>query len=210
MDTIEGKKNEELGHDLLDSSAKENINGESKEDEGGFNSLMENPIESEQLYEENARLPTENVVIDQAGTAEPPQEEPNSALECKKEDEEMGDANQTENAAACEKNSAVKVEKENGGESAEMKDEENGREIVQFEEDCETPLNQETPGGGRPINAEGSNHSFLLDPQLGEGYESGTEDEQAAFMQELANFFREKGLEFKPPKFYGIGLNCLK
>ncbi|CAA6661613.1 unnamed protein product [Spirodela intermedia] len=29
-------------------------------------------------------------------------------------------------------------------------------------------------------------------------------------MKELENFFRERSLEFKPPKFYGEGLNCLK
>ncbi|XP_010548194.1 PREDICTED: AT-rich interactive domain-containing protein 3 isoform X2 [Tarenaya hassleriana] len=52
-------------------------------------------------------------------------------------------------------------------------------------------------------------HSFLLD-DMSEGNESGTEDEQSAFMKELENFFRERNMEFKPPKFYGEGLNCLK
>ncbi|OWM68351.1 hypothetical protein CDL15_Pgr004833 [Punica granatum] len=50
---------------------------------------------------------------------------------------------------------------------------------------------------------------FLLD-ENDEGSESGTEEEQAAFMKELENFFKEKNMEFKPPKFYGEGLNCLK
>ncbi|KGN55586.1 AT-rich interactive domain-containing protein 3-like [Cucumis sativus] len=55
------------------------------------------------------------------------------------------------------------------------------------------------------------NHSFLLDENhIAEGSESGTEEEQSAFMKELENFFRERSLEFKPPKFYGEGLNCLK
>ncbi|XP_028795239.1 AT-rich interactive domain-containing protein 3 [Neltuma alba] len=43
-----------------------------------------------------------------------------------------------------------------------------------------------------------------------DGNESGTEAEQSAFMKELENFFRERSMEFKPPKFYGEGLNCLK
>lgn len=47
------------------------------------------------------------------------------------------------------------------------------------------------------------------DPFL-DGYDSGSEEEQAAFMAELERFHRENGLEFKPPKFYGKGLNCLK
>lgn len=55
------------------------------------------------------------------------------------------------------------------------------------------------------------NHSFILDENhIAEGSESGTEEEQSAFMKELENFFRERSLEFKPPKFYGEGLNCLK
>lgn len=47
------------------------------------------------------------------------------------------------------------------------------------------------------------------DPYL-DGDDSGTEEEQAAFMVELERFHREQSLEFKPPKFYGKGLNCLK
>lgn len=54
-----------------------------------------------------------------------------------------------------------------------------------------------------------SNNSFMFDYTTG-GDDSGTEEEQAAFMKELERFHREKMLEFKPPKFYGEGLNCLK
>eukprot|EP00268_Persea_americana_P001299 TRINITY_DN1038_c0_g1_i1.p1 TRINITY_DN1038_c0_g1~~TRINITY_DN1038_c0_g1_i1.p1 ORF type:complete len:482 (-),score=135.11 TRINITY_DN1038_c0_g1_i1:719-2164(-) len=216
MDTIEVKRGEELGQDLLESSVKENFEREIKEDEEGFDCLVENPMENEQFHEEDTNLPAENEVCDRdrdgIGAAEPAEEPPSSALECKKEDEDMGTSSQAENAASCENISAVKVEivkveKENGGESEEMKDGVNGTEV-----DCSTEanLNQETPIEGHPVSRGGSNQSFLLDPQLGEGYESGTEEEQAAFMQELANFFRERSMEFKPPKFYGIGLNCLK
>ncbi|GMI86296.1 hypothetical protein HRI_002298900 [Hibiscus trionum] len=59
-----------------------------------------------------------------------------------------------------------------------------------------------------PVNG-GSNSelSLFLD---GDGNESGTEEEQSAFMAQLESFFKEKDIEFKPPKFYGEGLNCLK
>ncbi|KAK1400287.1 AT-rich interactive domain-containing protein 5 [Heracleum sosnowskyi] len=40
--------------------------------------------------------------------------------------------------------------------------------------------------------------------------ETGTPEEQAAFMKELETFFRENGMVFRPPKFYGKLLNCLK
>ncbi|CAN4107268.1 unnamed protein product [Withania somnifera] len=52
--------------------------------------------------------------------------------------------------------------------------------------------------------------TFLLDTNpMGED-ESGTEEEQAAFMKELETFHKERCLEFKAPRFYGEQLNCLK
>ncbi|XP_024991868.1 AT-rich interactive domain-containing protein 6-like [Cynara cardunculus var. scolymus] len=50
----------------------------------------------------------------------------------------------------------------------------------------------------------------LEDTKMDEGYESGTPDEQETFMKEVEAFYKEKSLEFKPPKFYGQPLNCLK
>lgn len=52
--------------------------------------------------------------------------------------------------------------------------------------------------------------SFLLDANNVTGDESGTEEEQTAFMKELETFHRERCLDFKPPKFYQEPLNCLK
>ncbi|GLT82492.1 hypothetical protein SLE2022_008580 [Rubroshorea leprosula] len=52
-------------------------------------------------------------------------------------------------------------------------------------------------------------HSFLWDG-TSDRSEAGTEEEQLAFMKELENFFKDRRMEFKPPKFYGEGLNCLK
>lgn len=60
-----------------------------------------------------------------------------------------------------------------------------------------------------PAMSKISNNSFMFDYTTG-GDDSGTEEEQAAFMKELERFYREKMMEFKPPKFYGEGLNCLK
>ena len=50
---------------------------------------------------------------------------------------------------------------------------------------------------------------FLLD-ENSNGSESGTEEEQKDFLSELHSFFSKKSMEFKPPKFYGDLLNCLK
>jgi len=57
----------------------------------------------------------------------------------------------------------------------------------------------------------GDGHRVEVEPDpFLDGDDSGTEEEQAAFMAELERFHREHSLEFKPPKFYGKGLNCLK
>ncbi|KAF2314612.1 hypothetical protein GH714_027933 [Hevea brasiliensis] len=53
------------------------------------------------------------------------------------------------------------------------------------------------------------NKSFLVETSSAEGYESGTEDEQAAFMKEVETFYKENHLEFKAPKFYKEELNLL-
>ncbi|XP_039055482.1 AT-rich interactive domain-containing protein 5-like [Hibiscus syriacus] len=52
--------------------------------------------------------------------------------------------------------------------------------------------------------------SWLLDPEMVEADEAGTLEERAAFMKELESFYKDRSLEFKPPKFYGEPLNCLK
>ncbi|KAG5248210.1 AT-rich interactive domain-containing protein [Salix suchowensis] len=56
---------------------------------------------------------------------------------------------------------------------------------------------------------EKSDVSFLLDSSA-DGYESGTEEEQAAFMKDVESFHKQNHLEFKPPKFYKEELNLLK
>lgn len=77
-----------------------------------------------------------------------------------------------------------------------------GEQMEIKEQEIETPLPKEK--GTLSLK-----DIFLLD-ENDEGSESGAEEEQSAFMKELENFFKEKNMEFKPPKFYGEGLNCLK
>lgn len=52
--------------------------------------------------------------------------------------------------------------------------------------------------------------SFLLDPNSSIEDEYGTPQDQFAFMKELQLFHKQRGLDFKPPKFYGEPLNLLK
>ncbi|XP_073118576.1 AT-rich interactive domain-containing protein 6-like [Henckelia pumila] len=46
-------------------------------------------------------------------------------------------------------------------------------------------------------------------PLMGES-DDGTPEEQAIFMKDVESFYRERSMDFKPPKFYGQPLNCLK
>ncbi|XP_073019236.1 AT-rich interactive domain-containing protein 6-like isoform X2 [Primulina eburnea] len=46
-------------------------------------------------------------------------------------------------------------------------------------------------------------------PLMGES-DDGTPEEQAIFMKDVESLYRERSMEFKPPKFYGQPLNCLK
>ncbi|XP_071922904.1 uncharacterized protein [Coffea arabica] len=57
-------------------------------------------------------------------------------------------------------------------------------------------------------SGEASKH-VAKDAQMLEG-DDGTPEEQAAFVKELETFYRERGMDFKPPKFYGQPLNLCK
>ncbi|KZV41541.1 AT-rich interactive domain-containing protein 3-like [Dorcoceras hygrometricum] len=74
----------------------------------------------------------------------------------------------------------------------------------------ETELHEPQLNGTRETELGTPSKHFLLDPNDSTGNESGTEEEQVAFMKELETFHRERCLEFKPPKFYQEPLNCLK
>ncbi|KAJ1427432.1 HSP20-like chaperone [Sesbania bispinosa] len=52
--------------------------------------------------------------------------------------------------------------------------------------------------------------NVLNDTEMTDYDESGTSLERETFMKEIENFYRERSLEFKAPKFYGEPLNCLK
>ncbi|CAA2999642.1 AT-rich interactive domain-containing 5 [Olea europaea subsp. europaea] len=51
--------------------------------------------------------------------------------------------------------------------------------------------------------------TFFSQSEMVEG-DDGAPEDQVAFMKELERFYREKSMDFKPLKFYGQPLNCLK
>ncbi|KAG7968782.1 hypothetical protein I3843_08G172200 [Carya illinoinensis] len=87
-----------------------------------------------------------------------------------------------EPAMHCAKASDIKSQIQNG---RQINMELNGKDVI-------TPVENGNSS---------SKHFFLLgNDHLSEGNESGTEEEQSAFMKELEIFFRERSTEFKPPK----------
>ncbi|XP_073307712.1 AT-rich interactive domain-containing protein 6-like [Primulina huaijiensis] len=74
----------------------------------------------------------------------------------------------------------------------------------------ETELHEPQLNGTSETGLGTPSKHFLLDANDVTGNESGTEEDQVAFMKELETFHRERCLEFKPPKFYQEPLNCLK
>ncbi|XP_077210490.1 AT-rich interactive domain-containing protein 6-like isoform X2 [Tasmannia lanceolata] len=212
----EEKDNEELGLNYLEDSEKEPVDAEA--DEEDVHRSSKNPKECNQADEKGSQLPAEAHFSDEICSVEP-LAEPNPSVLSKDHDvEHMDPLNQLENEADCNEISEEQDEKENGVGDVimETKDEDgmHGVELVQSEEHCfnEYSLKQESVGGECPVNTDGSNQSFALLPHQDQtqANESGTEVEQAAFMEELENFFKERSMEFKPPKFYGKGLNLLK
>ncbi|XP_048131366.1 AT-rich interactive domain-containing protein 5 isoform X2 [Rhodamnia argentea] len=80
-------------------------------------------------------------------------------------------------------------------------------------EEVVTPKAEEVATAKAEAESTRNSNNWLIDPkvfQMGIADASGTVEEQAAFMKELERFHKDRALEFKPPKFYGEPLNCLK
>ncbi|KAF8029204.1 hypothetical protein BT93_E1771 [Corymbia citriodora subsp. variegata] len=163
--------------------------------------LPETNVDSATLAQKEAtKLPMHDTEVDSTALSASHPEPVEPILEARAEDTEMVES---KTGAVCDDLSSV--EKENivapNEASIDMKAEIEKQMKVE-ENQTETPVAK--------VNGNSSlKHLFLLD-ENDEGSESGTEEEQSLFMKELESFFRERSMEFKPPKFYGEGLNCLK
>lgn len=74
----------------------------------------------------------------------------------------------------------------------------------------EEPNNEAKEKGAMDVDDRNPSNVNIFDTDTSGGGESGTEDEQTAFLMELDKFHKERSLDFKPPKFYGEPLNLLK
>ncbi|KAL3830558.1 hypothetical protein ACJIZ3_019360 [Penstemon smallii] len=63
--------------------------------------------------------------------------------------------------------------------------------------------------GGHSVQTGKTVSTQATQPLMAEG-DDGTPEDQATFMKELESFYRGRAMDFKPPKFYGQPLNCLK
>ena len=104
----------------------------------------------------------------------------------------------TEAKVDVDKGSSVKEERDIGGDNKKDANGEDQPVLAPARED-----------GNENLSDKVSNNSFMFDYTSG-GDDSGTEEEQAEFIKELERFYTMKLMEFKAPKFYGEGLNCLK
>ncbi|KAK9677053.1 hypothetical protein RND81_11G118600 [Saponaria officinalis] len=79
-------------------------------------------------------------------------------------------------------------------------------------ENAKEEVNDDVMAEEGPMDVESRNRSDLLmfDTDTSGAGDSGTEEEQAAFMMELHKFHKERSLDFKPPNFYRVPLNLLK
>ncbi|KAK9063990.1 hypothetical protein SSX86_017862 [Deinandra increscens subsp. villosa] len=119
------------------------------------------------------------------------------AHDSKRDDKETGD-----DKADDSKNDATYMDDDHDG---SMKMAENNKEGDYTEDEEHQEL---VPSYGLVVHSpnKAEDHCAKMD----EGYESGTQEDQEIFMKEVDAVYKEKGLEFKPPKFYGQPLNCLK
>lgn len=107
------------------------------------------------------------------------------------------------------------IHSENMDELRMIKHEEQNLSPGQTEENCasDLALSQDTGDGAEAfyrLNSDFTNGTSRSLPPYSMEDGDGTDEEQAAFVRELENFFKERSMEFKPPKFYGENLNCLK
>ncbi|XP_043713496.1 AT-rich interactive domain-containing protein 6-like [Telopea speciosissima] len=211
----EMKENGAGGPDVPEAMDSEPAGEEVEQERLPHSGENQNPVENghsllEPSDDRNVELPMETHSSDDQDYVEPAADA-DGPSESKSDVDETGPVNESPNEGAKQREGCAvkKSEDENGGESKNVV---MGEEAIPSEENDfkETVLQQVVVAEEYPVKKEEPSHSFFLETQSFEGDDSGTEEEQAAFMRELENFFRERSLEFKPPKFYGEGLNCLK
>lgn len=129
----------------------------------------------------------------------------NKLCDSKNDGIHMHAKNQLESAAADERSLETKDEDDKRGDKLN-----DGVADVELTLESEVKESKPEVDVGYEVSKESSNLSFLFEPPVAEGDESGTEDEQVAFAKEVENFYRERNLEFKHPKFYKEDLNLLK
>ncbi|XP_041014402.1 AT-rich interactive domain-containing protein 6-like [Juglans microcarpa x Juglans regia] len=145
--------------------------------------------------------------------ASPPKESMDMELDVQKKQE---DIEETDGSHLNPSNRLVPNPSRERSVEMEAKDDEKGHELNVGMSNMELSPNREIKeqvsksklNEGNEVPMKGSEQSFLS--ALDEGDDSGTEEEQTTFMTAVENFYKERSLEFKPPKFYQKELNLLK
>ncbi|XP_044965923.1 AT-rich interactive domain-containing protein 6-like isoform X2 [Hordeum vulgare subsp. vulgare] len=185
---VEEEVEERVGDALVDVSVAHQVKSEAQGNEGA---------ETECEAQGNEVVETKGEAQGNEGAEMKDDTQGNEAAEMDVDKAGNGDEH-TEVRVDGDKGSLLKEESDNGGDN---KKDANG------EDELGSALAGEDEN--HHLSDKVSNNSFMFDYTRG-GDDSGTEEEQAEFIKELDRFYTMKLMEFKPPKFYGEGLNCLK
>jgi hypothetical protein len=179
---------EHEGDALVDVSVADQVKGEARENEG-------TEMKGEVQENKEAELEDDTHGDEEAEMQDDTQG--NEAAEMEIDKAGNGDGH-TEAEVDADNGSSLKEESDIGGDNKKDANGEDQPVLAPIGEDGDQNLSEKV-----------SNNSFMFDYTSG-GDDTGTEEEQAEFIKELERFYTTKLMEFKAPKFYGEGLNCLK
>ncbi|KAM0929893.1 hypothetical protein ACQ4PT_001312 [Festuca glaucescens] len=185
---VEEEVEEHEGDALVDVSVADQVKGEAQENEG-------TEMKDEAQENEEAEMKDGTQGNEEPETKDDTQGNETAEMEVDKAGN--GDGH-TEVKVDGDNGSSLKEESDIGGDN---KKDANGKD-----QPMPAPAGED---GDQNLSDNVSNSSFMFDYTSG-GDDSGTEEEQAEFIKELERFYTTKLMEFKAPKFYGEGLNCLK
>ncbi|KAM0873081.1 hypothetical protein ACQ4PT_038279 [Festuca glaucescens] len=185
---VEEEVEEHQGDALVDVSVADQVKSEAQENEG-------TEMKDEAQENEEAEMKDDTQGNEEPETKDDTQGNETAEMEVDKAGN--GDGH-TEAKVDGDNGSSLKEESDIGGDNTKDANGEDQPMLV-------------PPGevGDQNLSDKVSNSSFMFDYTSG-GDDSGTEEEQAEFIKELERFYTTKLMEFKAPKFYGEGLNCLK
>ncbi|CAN8257791.1 unnamed protein product [Cochlearia groenlandica] len=207
-------KETETEEQSRDNGAKTDKEIESEEQNQENGAQTDKETESEEQSKDNVMETDKEIESEEQNQENGAQTDKETETEEQSKDSVMETDKETETEeqskdSVMETDKEIETEEQSTDDATETKNNNSGETVRE-----EDPVTEHKNSTSPMVIEKGLSHasnknSFLLD-DTADGNESGTEEDQSAFIKELYHFFRERNMEFKPPKFYGEGLNCLK